>query len=127
MVHKQVSTKSFEQIDAALRDSAARHSFGVVAVHDLRQTMRNKGVDFGPACMVYEVCNPHQAKKVLEADGSISSALPCRISVYETPQGTTELATILPTAMLGMYGIPELAATANEVETVVLQMMKDAS
>lgn len=127
MVHKQVSTKSLEQIDAALRDSAARHKFGVVHVHDLRQTMRNKGVEFGPACIVYEVCNPHQAKKVLEADGSISSALPCRISVYETPQGTTEIATILPTAMLGIYGKPELTETAREVEEVVLQMMKDAS
>jgi len=41
-----------EQIDAALRDSAARHKFGVAHVHDLRQTMQNKGVDFGPACMV---------------------------------------------------------------------------
>lgn len=127
MIHKLDSSKSLEQIDAALRESAARHQFGVVAVHDLRQTMRNKGVDFKPAVMVYEVCNPHQAKKVLESDGSISSALPCRISVYETPQGKTQLATILPTAMLGMFNRPDLSAVAGEVEDVVLAMMRDAA
>lgn len=126
MIHRQTSSKTFEQIDAALRESAARHKFGVVAVHDLRQTMRNKGVDFGPAVVVYEVCNPHQAKKVLESDGAISSALPCRISVYESPEGP-QLATILPTAMLGMFGRPDLEAVAGEVEEVVLAMMRDAS
>lgn len=126
MIHRQTSSKTFEQIDAALRESAARHKFGVVAVHDLRQTMRNKGVDFGPAVMVYEVCNPQQAKKVLESDGAISSALPCRISVYESAEGT-QLATILPTAMLGMFGRPDLEAVAGEVEEVVLAMMRDAS
>lgn len=127
MIHKQDSAKTFEQIDTDLRESAAKHQFGVVAVHDLRQTMRNKGVEFSPAVMVYEVCNPHQAKKVLESDGSISSALPCRISVYETPQGTTQLATILPTAMLGMFGRQDLAEVAGEVEKVVLAIMNDAA
>jgi Domain of unknown function DUF302 len=29
------------------------------------------------------VCNPHQTKKVLEANLEISTALPCRISVYQ--------------------------------------------
>lgn len=126
MIYKQPSQKTFEQIDTALRESAARHQFGVVAVHDLRQTMRNKGVEFGPAVVVYEVCNPQQAKKVLESDGAISSALPCRISVYESPEGN-QLATILPTAMLGMFGRPDLAVVANEVEAVVVAMMKDAA
>jgi len=32
--------------------------------------------------VVYEVCNPDIAKKVLETKGAISTALPCRISVY---------------------------------------------
>jgi uncharacterized protein (DUF302 family) len=30
-----------------------------------------------PRGSVNEVCNPHQAKKVLDADGAISTALPC--------------------------------------------------
>lgn len=126
MIHKQRSSKSLAEIDQALRDAAARHKFGVIAVHDLRQTMKNKGVDLDRACLVYEVCNPVQAKRVLDADGSLSAALPCRISVYETPEGV-ELATILPTAMMAMFEKPDLTAVAGEVETVVRDMMTAAA
>ncbi|MCZ2150691.1 MAG: DUF302 domain-containing protein [Bryobacterales bacterium] len=120
------SGKSLEQIDAALRDSAARHKFGVITVHDLRETMKNKGVEFSKACMVYEVCNPHQAKKVLESNGAVSTALPCRISVYEVPGGY-QIATLLPTALMKMFGNPELEPVAREVEDVVTEMIRDAA
>ncbi|MCC6393459.1 MAG: DUF302 domain-containing protein [Bryobacterales bacterium] len=120
------SGKSLEQIDAALRDSAARHKFGVITVHDLRETMKNKGVEFSKACIVYEVCNPHQAKKVLESNGAVSTALPCRISVYEVPGGY-QIATLLPTALMKMFGNPELEPVAREVEDVVTEMIRDAA
>jgi uncharacterized protein (DUF302 family) len=45
--------------------------------------MAKKGVEFSKECLTYEVCNPFQAKKVLEANPSISTALPCRIAVFE--------------------------------------------
>lgn len=126
MIHDQRSTRSIPEIDQALRDSAARHQFGILAVHDLQQTMKSKGVELSIPCLVYEVCNPRQAKKVLEADGALSAALPCRISVYQAADGM-HLATILPTAMMGMFDAPGLQAVASEVEEVVLAMIRDAS
>jgi uncharacterized protein (DUF302 family) len=39
----------------------------VLGVHDLRATMAKKGVN-SPGSAGFEVCNPHQAKKVLEAN-----------------------------------------------------------
>ena len=127
MIHKLKSSRSLSEIDQALRESAARHQFGVIAVHDLQQTMRNKGVEMSTACLVYEVCNPQQARKVLEADGSLSAALPCRISVYETAGDGIHLATILPEALMGMFDKPELKAVATQVQDVVLDMMQSAS
>ena len=127
MIHKEASRRGFDEIDQALRDSAARHKFGIITVHDLQQTLKNKGVELDKRCLVYEVCNPHQAKKVLDGDGSLSAALPCRISVYDTSGGSRELATILPTAMIGMFGQPALAEVAREVEDVVVAMMKESA
>lgn len=118
--------KTLEQIDRDLRDAAARQKFGVITVHDLRETMRNKGVDFDRTCLIYEVCNPHQAKKVLEANGAVSTALPCRISVYGAEDGF-RIATIAPTAMMKMFGIPELEPVAREVEQAVTAIMRDAA
>lgn len=126
MLFEVESKKSLEEIDRALQEAAARHRFGVIAVHNLKETMKKKGVDFANETMIYEICNPHQAKKVLEANGAVSTALPCRISVYGSG-GAYKLATILPTAMMQMFNLPELEPVAREVEEVVVAMMKESA
>jgi uncharacterized protein (DUF302 family) len=115
-----------EEIQKELEASAARNKFGIIAVHDLQQIMQNKNVDLAIECKVFEICNPHQAKKVLDADGILSTALPCRISVYGNP-GHYSLATMLPTAMMAAFNKPEITAVAQEVEDVIITMMKDAA
>jgi uncharacterized protein (DUF302 family) len=126
MLFEIASQKTLAQIEEGIQASAARHGFGVIAVHNLKETMRKKGVDFEGECLIFEVCNPHQAKKVLEANGSISTALPCRISAYRSGAGF-KLATILPTAMLALFGNPELDPVAREVEDVILAMMRETA
>jgi uncharacterized protein (DUF302 family) len=88
--------------------------------------MAEKGVPFARECRIFEVCNPHQAKKVLETNLEISTALPCRISVYEEG-GKTKLATIRPTALIGLYRNPELKGVAAEVEDTMVRIMAEAA
>jgi uncharacterized protein (DUF302 family) len=126
MLYEVSSTKPIEEIDQGLRDSAARHKFGVLAVHNLKETMKNKGVEFGGECYIYEVCNPFKAKAVLEANGAVSTALPCRISVYRSG-GAFRIATILPTELMKMFGNPELEPVAEEVEETLKAMMEEAA
>lgn len=126
MIFEITSKKTLKDIDQGLQDAAARHKFGIISVHDLKETMKKKGVDFAGECMIYEVCNPHQAKKVLEANGAVSTALPCRISVYRSGDDY-KLATILPTAMMKMFESPALEPVAREVEEVVTSMMRESA
>jgi uncharacterized protein (DUF302 family) len=118
--------KPLERLVADLEQAISRHKFGVLGVHDLRAKMAEKGVSFARECRVFEVCNPHQAKKVLEANLEISTALPCRISVYEEG-GKTRLATIKPAALIGLYPNPELKGVAQEVETTPVLIMDEAA
>ena len=74
--------KTVSETAEALQAAVQAHHFGVMQVHNLQETMQKKGVDFAHACLIFEVCNPHQAKKVLDQRMSLSTALPCRISVY---------------------------------------------
>jgi uncharacterized protein (DUF302 family) len=120
------SAKPLDEIDRGLQESAARHQFGIIAVHDLQATLAKKGVELEQQCRVYEVCNPKQAKKVLDADGAISTALPCRISVYGTPNHYT-LATMRPTEMMKAFTSPGIEIVAKEVEEVLFQMMREAA
>jgi len=126
VLYEVTTKKSLEEIDRALHEAAARHKFGIITVHDLKETMKAKGVDFQGECRIYEVCNPHQAKKVLETDGAISTALPCRISVYCRGE-ENRIATLLPTAVLALFNRPELQPVAEEVETVIKAMMEEAA
>lgn len=127
MLHTVHTHNPLEKIEQQLQDSAARHKFGILTVHDLRETMQKKGVEFASDVRIYEVCNPVQAKRVLEANGAVSTALPCRISVYQAPEGGYTLATLLPTELMKLFGEPSLAPVAEEVEAVLKQMMADAA
>jgi uncharacterized protein (DUF302 family) len=103
---------------------APQHKFGVLATHNLREKMLSKGVPFDRECRVIEVCNPKQAQEVLTQAIEISTALPCRISLYEE-NGRTILATIKPTALLTLFGIPGAAAAAQAVEDTMVQIMDE--
>ena len=126
MLHIVESKKPLEQVVKDLGEAVTRHKFGVLGVHDLKETLAKKGVEFARECRIFEVCNPHQAKKVLEANLEISTALPCRISVYEE-SGVTKLATIKPSAMLELYTTPGLQWVAREVEATIEAIMVEAA
>ena len=126
MLYIVESKKSFDQLTKDLEAAVTRHQFGVLSIHDLKATMAKKGVDFSPYCQIFEVCNPVQAKKVLETNIEISTALPCRISVYEQG-GVSKLATIKPTTLLSLYPTPELQGVAQEVEETLTKIMQEAA
>jgi len=126
MLIKMQTDKSVGDTAAALQAAVIANHFGVMHVHNLQETMVKKGVEFSHQCLVFEVCQPQQAKRVLDANMSISTALPCRISVYEDG-GTTMLATLQPTVLLAMFKAPQLESVAHEVEATIVKIMQQAA
>jgi len=120
------TNKTVKETAAALHAAVAANDFGVMQVHDLKDTLWKKGVQFSHECLIFEVCQPQQAKKVLDENMSISTALPCRISVYEEG-GRTILATLKPTTLLGMFNTPQLNEVAREVEATLIKIMTEAA
>ncbi len=126
MLYIVESTKPLTRGAADLEQATVSNKFGVMGVYDLKQKMAEKGVTFERECRIFEVCNPGQAKKVLDRNIQISTALPCRISLYEEG-GRTKLATIKPTEMLGLFHNPELKNVAEEVEATMIRIMEEAA
>ncbi len=126
MLFEIETDNSLEQIDESIRSAATQHKFGVLGVHDLREAMEKKGVPFHNTCLVYEVCNPQQAKKVLELNSGFSSLLPCRISVYGA-KGRHKLSTVLPSQLAKLFGGAELEPIALEVESAVKAIMEETA
>ena len=126
MLVKLSTHKSVSETAAALQAAVEANHFGVMQIHSLKETMAKKGVDFTRECLIFEVCQPQQAKKVLEENMSVSTALPCRISIYEEG-GKTILATLKPTTLLAMFHTPKLESVAQEVEDTLVKIMKEAA
>ncbi len=119
--------KSFEEACADLQTAVAAEGFGVLAVHDLGESLRSKGVSFAENCRVFEVCNPQQAARVLRNDMSLNMALPCRISVY-TEAGHTRIGMIRPEDMLRtLSSDPELMDVARQVDVSTTAMIRAAA
>ena len=126
MLVKLSSDKTMSEAAAALQAAVQANHFGVMQVHNLKETMAKKGVEFARECLIFEVCQPQQAKKVLNENMSVSTALPCRISIYQEG-GKTILATLKPTTLLAMFNAPQLEGVAQEVEDTIVKIMKEAA
>jgi uncharacterized protein (DUF302 family) len=118
--------KSFDQASADLESAVKRNGFGVLYVHNLGATLRNKGIAFEEECKIFEVCNPGQAAKVLSTDMRLNMALPCRISVF-TEKGKTMIGLIKPGQMLSALSQDAgLVQVAKGVEEKTIQMVDEA-
>ena len=126
MLVKLFTDKTVSETAAALEAAVQANDFGVMHVHNLQETMTKKGVEFARECLIFEVCQPQQAKKVLDENMSVSAALPCRISVYEEA-GKTMLATLKPTTLLAMFNAPQLEKVAQEIEVTIEKIMNEAA
>ena len=126
MIYQVKAKKSLSEVARDLEAATVRHKFGIMSTHDLKSKMKEKGVEFDRDCLIFEVCNPHQAKKVLEKNAEISTALPCRISVYREGDDTV-LATLRPTVMLALFETAGLEPVAQEVEKTIMAIMQEAA
>ena len=118
--------KSLGEVRQRFEEAAAENRFAVLGTHDVGERLRAKGLQFDRKYYVYEVCNPVAAKKVLDTNVRIGTALPCRVSIY-TDGGDVVLETLKPTAMLAMFGEPTLDGTAREIEAAIEAMMTAAA
>ena len=114
------------QASIDLESAVVRNGFGILHVHDLGTTLRNKGIAFNEECKVFEVCNPGQAAKVLSTDMRLNMVLPCRISVY-TEKGRTKIGLIKPEQMLSaLSNDAALVQVAKEVEEKTIKMVDES-
>jgi uncharacterized protein (DUF302 family) len=126
MLLKFSTDKTISAAAAALEAAVKANHFAVMQVHNFKEIMTKKGVEFARECMIFEVCQPQQAKKVLDQNMDVSTALPCRISLYEE-EGKTVLATLKPTDLLAMFNVPRLEIVARDVENTIVNIMKEAA
>lgn len=126
MTYSKHTSRSVAEVEARLRDAAARHKFGILNVQDLEQTLKSKGFELGRGCRIFDVCNPLAASKALTLEMKISTVLPCRISIFGEGDGCT-LATVKPSDLLRSTGLSGVEQLAAEIEREIVAMIDEAA
>ena len=120
---KEVSMNVKDAV-SAVEASLKEESFGVLWNLDLAAKLQDKGLDFNEEVVALEVCNPHEAKKVLEESMLVSYFLPCKVTVY-TEKGTTKIGMAKPSKLIEMVDNDELKRLALDIENRLIGCLEN--
>ncbi|WP_347862055.1 DUF302 domain-containing protein [Salimicrobium sp. PL1-032A] len=116
MFHYTVETgKSIDQAVESLEASLKDAQFGVLWNFDVKETLQGKGLDFDTEFRILEVCNPKEAKGVLDKNLLAGYFLPCKMVVYND-QGQTKIGMPNPTSLMELVDDQEIKNIAADIE-----------
>lgn len=125
VLYVRESKGSVDAVGKRLEEAVKAHKFGVIAIIDLKGKMVEKGVEFRNACKIYEVCNPIPPNKCWRKTRALPPRCPVALRCMRE-RGRVKVATMLPTETLGLFGVPDLAPVAQEVEKEIKAMIDEA-
>lgn len=123
--YKIKTDKSFEKAIEDLKQSLSNHKFGVLYELNFKDKLKEKGLDFDRNFKILEVCNPSQAKQVLEKHIEVGFFLPCKMVVYED-NNSVFVGMLNPTGLIEMMDNNELSDIAAEVERELKSAIDDS-
>ena len=117
--------KSYTEAVQAVVDAAAVHGFRVLFVHDVAETLAEKGFDCEPVTIV-EMCNAKYASQMLAEDVLIGLMLPCPVMVHEN-DGAVLISTMRPTLMGSFFPDADIGGVAADVEAKIFSIVEAAA
>ena len=115
------SEKSVEEVSLSIQEAVKQFKFGVLHIHNIKETLIKKGKDFKKECLVLDVCNPNYAKEILDQDMEISMMLPCKISIYQD-ENTTKISILKISELIPLLN-KDLKQKALEIEKILLEII----
>jgi uncharacterized protein (DUF302 family) len=124
LTYRLESDKPFETVVANLEKLAPEHQFRVLAVHDVQQTLAEKGFTRDPLKII-EVCNAGFAHQALQNEINVAQFMPCKFVVH-TEGGKTVVTLGRPTMIAEMLPEAGLEELAGQVEETLKKVMVEA-
>ena len=122
--YTQKTTKSFDEVVARIEELTASKQFRVLHIHDVRQTLKDKGFEREPYKII-EICSARFAHTALGITPDVGLFLPCKINVY-SKDGETVITAMNPKMISEFFDDPGLKELANEVDRIVRSIVDEA-
>ena len=115
IVYEKSTTKNLNDSIIALENNLKKQGFGILWQLNFKEKLEEKGLEFKDDFVILEVCNPKQAKEVLEENIHIGYVLPCKM-VVRSENNKTYIGMTSPEILIGLFENPELKEIAKKVE-----------
>lgn len=120
-----VTDKTIDEAVDSLENALKENEFGVLWKMDLPAKLHEKGVELDMQYRILEVCNPHEAKRVLTQNPLVGYFLPCKVVVYGSG-GKTYIGLPKPTSLMEVLNDPALMDVAQDVEATLKRAVDEA-
>jgi uncharacterized protein (DUF302 family) len=116
--------KSIDNAISNLTENLKEIGFGVLETLDFKKILSEKGLEFADNYRLMEVCNPHLAKQVLEANPDLGLLLPCTIAVYQK-DNENFISLARPTSLLSMVSDQNLKFSGEDIENGLIKVIEN--
>ena len=115
LVYEKSTNKSLSEAISSLESNLKESGFGILWQLNFKDKLQEKGLEFKDDFVVLEVCNPKQAKEVLEENIHIGYVLPCKM-VVRREGDKTYIGMTSPEVLIGLFEGSDLKEVAKKVE-----------
>jgi uncharacterized protein (DUF302 family) len=116
------TTMSISEAALKLEKQLLEEKFGVLWQFDVKEKLQEKGLDFSDDFLIFEVCNPKEAKEVLSQNKLMGYFLPCKMVLY-TDENKTKIGMPKPTEFVKLLNDETLKEKAQEIEQCLISCM----
>ena len=115
LVYEKSTNKSLTEAISSLESNLKESGFGILWQLNFKDKLQEKGLEFKDDFVILEVCNPKQAKEVLEENIQIGYVLPCKM-VVRRECDKTYIGMTSPEVLIGLFEGSDLKEVAKKVE-----------
>ncbi len=125
-INYEVKTdKPFGKAVEDLKESLSKKSFGVLWELNFKDKLKEKELDFDKNFKILEVCNPKQAKEILDINTEAGYFLPCKMVVYED-NNSVFIGMTKPTSLIETIEDNKVTSIATDIEKKLISSIEEA-
>ena len=122
---KTIHGTTLAAIRPKVEKALKKEGFGILTEIDLQAVMKKKlDKDYLPH-LILGTCNPIYADKVLSIEPSISTMLPCNVTLRELENGAVVFAIMDPSVVKATVGNAALEKAAKEIQQKLMTILNN--
>jgi len=122
--YTKTTTKTFDVTVQDVQDEIAKVGMRVLYVHDVQQTLDEKGFKREPFKII-EFCSAKFANEFLNKDIKIGLCLPCKINVY-VKNGQTFISGMRPIVLSQFFPQVDLGERPKEIDQIIQNIINNS-